>query len=464
MNPLFRSIITTSYSAFPLSQEGSWWGTLKVGDQTLRLVFRLRKDAQGRWTGTLDSPDQSAFGIPISEVAIENGQITLKVARIGGEFVGTLSDDGKQIRGEWRQSGLKFPLVLNAGEPPAPLRPQEPKPPFPYRTEEVKVPNRKAGITLAGTLTLPEGKPPFPAVVFFTGSGAQNRDQEVFGHRPFLVIADYLTRRGYATLRMDDRGVGGSEGDMRTATTLDFAEDALAAVAYLKTRREINRRRVGLLGHSEGALVATVACAQAPREVAFLILLAGTGVPGEQILYRQAELIARKSGASETLIQRNRDLQKRVFEILKRENDDEKAKQQILEALIESLGAGNTLSDTQRASLSAQAESYVSPWFRTFIVLDPVPYLRKVRCPVLALIGELDLQVDPDQNLPAIAQALRAGGNRRVTVRKLPGLNHLFQKAKTGLITEYTQIEETFNPEALQIIADWLDEITGKRK
>lgn len=447
-----------------LTYEGTWWGTLNVGGQTLRLVFHFRKDADGRWTGAMDSPDQSAIGIPLSEVLVEGKQITVKVERIGSEFVGTLSEDGKQLQGEWRQSGLKFPLTLTAGAPPAPKRPQEPKPPFPYRTEEVKVPHPKARIELAGTLTLPEGKPPFPAIVFFTGSGGQNRDQEVFGHKPFLVIADYLTRRGYATLRMDDRGVGGSQGDLRTATTLDFAEDALAGVAYLKTRREIDRRRVGILGHSEGALVATIAGATAPREVAFLILLAGTGVTGEQILYRQAELIARKSGASDALIQRNRKLQERVFEILKREGDDEKAKQQILEALLQQVAGGTAVSEAQKATLESQAESYVSPWFRTFIVLNPVPYLRKVRCPVLALNGELDLQVDPDQNLPVIEKALREGGNRRVTVRKLPGLNHLFQKAKTGLITEYSQIEETFNPEALQIIADWLDEVTGKKR
>ncbi|MCS6919604.1 MAG: alpha/beta fold hydrolase, partial [Fimbriimonadales bacterium] len=378
---------------------------------------------------------------------------------VQGEFTGTLSEDGKRLEGVWKQSGGEFKLTLTRGEPPKPKRPQEPKPPFPYKTEEVRVPNRKAKIELAGTLTLPEGKPPFPAIVFFTGSGAQNRDEEIFGHKPFLVLADYLTRAGYATLRMDDRGVGGSGGDLSRATTLDFAEDALAAVSYLKTRKEIDRKRIGILGHSEGALVGAIAAAKAPREVAFLIMLAGTGVPGEQILYRQAELISRKSNIAEPLIERNRALQQRVFAILKREKDDEKARQAIYEAFIQALGAGaSQLPEAQKNALQAQVKSYVNPWFRTFIQLDPATYLRKVRCPVLALNGELDLQVDPDQNLPAIERALREGGNKRVTIRRMAGLNHMFQKARTGLITEYAEIEETFNPDALEAIRKWLDE------
>jgi pimeloyl-ACP methyl ester carboxylesterase len=258
--------------------------------------------------------------------------------------------------------------------------------------------------------------------------------------------------------------VGGSGGDLRTATTLDFADDALSGVRYLQKRKEIDRKRIGLLGHSEGALVCAIAAAKAPREVAFLIMLAGTGVPGEQILYRQAELMSRKAGLAEPLIERNRALQQRVFEILKRERDDTKAQDAIYEAMLQSLGAGANLPENQKAALRAQAANYISPWFRTFITLDPAPYLRKVRCPVLALNGELDLQVDPEQNLPAIERALREGGNKRITIRRLPNLNHLFQKARTGLITEYTEIEETFNPNALEAIRKWLDEtVRGKK-
>ncbi len=444
------------------SFEGVWSGVLVVGEQRLRIVFRLSRNADGAWTATIDSPDQAAQGIPVSSVQIEGRQITLKSELVQGEFVGELSEDGKQLAGVWKQGGGAFPLILTRGELPARRRPQEPKPPFPYKTEEVRIPNRKAKIELAGTLTIPEGKPPFPAIVFFTGSGAQNRDEEIFGHKPFLVIADYLTRAGYATLRMDDRGVGGSEGDLSRATTLDLADDALAAVNYLKTRREVDRRRIGILGHSEGALVGAIAASKAPRDVAFLIMLAGTGVPGEQILYRQAELIARKSNIAETLIERNRALQQRVFEILKREKDDAQAQQAVYDALIQSLGAGAQLPDAQKNAFQAQARSYVSPWFRTFIQLDPAHYLRKVRCPVLALNGDLDLQVDPEQNLPAIERALREGGNRRVTIRRMTGLNHLFQKARTGLVTEYAEIEETFNPDALETIRKWLTDTIGR--
>ena len=444
--------------------EGVWWGTLQAGAQRLRVVFRLQRDADGQLRGTIDSLDQAATGIPISEITVEGNTIRVRSDAVQGEFVGALSEDGKQIVGTWKQGGQELPLTLTRGEPPTPKRPQEPKPPFPYRTEEVRIPHLKERFELAGTLTIPEGKPPFPAIVFFTGSGAQNRDQEVFGHKPFLVLADYLTRAGYATLRMDDRGVGGSGGDMRTATTLDFADDALSGVRYLQKRKEIDRKRIGLLGHSEGALVCAVAAAKAPREVAFLIMLAGTGVPGEQILYRQAELMSRKAGLAEPLIERNRALQQRVFEILKRERDDAKAQDAIYEAMLQSLGAGANLPENQKAALRAQAANYISPWFRAFITLDPAPYLRKVRCPVLALNGELDLQVDPEQNLPAIERALREGGNKRITIRRLPNLNHLFQKARTGLITEYTEIEETFNPNALEAIRKWLDEtVRGKK-
>ncbi|MFN4033170.1 MAG: alpha/beta hydrolase family protein [Fimbriimonadales bacterium] len=438
--------------------EGVWWGVLGAAGASLRLVVRLKRDANGAWTATLDSPDQASFGIPVSTVQIEGRRITLQSEAVQGEFTGTLSEDGTRIEGVWKQGGAELKLTLARGEPPAPKRPQEPKPPFPYKTEEVRVPNRKARIELAGTLTLPEGKPPFPAIVFITGSGEQNRDEEIFGHKPFLVLADYLTRAGYATLRMDDRGVGGSGGDTSRATTFDFADDALAAVAYLKTRREIDRKRIGLLGHSEGGLIGAIAAAKAPREIAFLIVLAGIGVSGEQLLYRQAELIARKSGAPEPLIERLRVLQQRVFEILKREKDDAKAQQAIYDAFMEILGAGAPLSDAQKSVYQMRAQTYVSPWFRTLIRLDPARYLRKVRCPVLALNGELDLQVDPDQNLPAIERALREGGNKRVTIRRLPGLNHLFQKARTGLPEEYGAIEETFNPAALEAIRQWLDE------
>ena len=444
--------------------EGVWWGTLQAGAQRLRVVFRLQRDADGQLRGTIDSLDQAATGIPISEITVEGNTIRVRSDAVQGEFVGTLSDDGKQVAGVWKQGGQELPLTLTRGEPPTPKRPQEPKPPFPYRTEEVRIPHLKERFELAGTLTIPEGKPPFPAIVFFTGSGAQNRDQEVFGHKPFLVLADYLTRAGYATLRMDDRGVGGSGGDMRTATTLDFADDALSGVRYLQKRKEIDRKRIGLLGHSEGALVCAIAAAKAPREVAFLIMLAGTGVPGEQILYRQAELMSRKAGLAEPLIERNRALQQRVFEILKRERDDTKAQDAIYEAMLQSLGAGANLPENQKAALRAQAANYISPWFRAFITLDPAPYLRKVRCPVLALNGELDLQVDPEQNLPAIERALREGGNKRITIRRLPNLNHLFQKARTGLITEYTEIEETFNPNALEAIRKWLDETARGKK
>lgn len=340
-------------------------------------------------------------------------------------------------------------------------RPQEPKRPFPYTAEEVSYASGE--IKLAGTLTIPQGSGqgsgPFPAVLLITGSGPQDRDDASYGHQPFLVIADHLSRRGIAVLRVDDRGTGGSTGNVDEATTADFARDALAGVRFLKSHPRIAKDRIGLLGHSEGGIVAPLAASQSP-DVAFVVLLAGTGVPGAEIVRRQSELIARAKGAPEEAIQRSQEALQRTFEVL-RVVPDRAARTASLRPLGKDLLV--TLSEDQIRTLGgigaagdAVVKGINTPWFRYFIDYDPRPALRKVKVPVLALNGTLDLQVPPDPNLPEIAKALKQARNQDVTVRRLPGLNHLFQPATTGSPAEYGVIETTIDPQVLDLVTSWI--------
>lgn len=429
------------------------------------MVFHIEPTADGGFAATMDSPDQGAAGIPVSEVTFSNGHVRLFLAAAAGTFEGEVSRDGGTLEGQWMQGGMQLPLTLERTEGGVePLaRPQEPKPPLPYAEEEVRIVNSDGGHALAGTLTLPEGSGPFPAVVLVSGSGPQDRNETVFGHRPFLVLADHLARRGIAALRYDDRGVGASEGDFGSATSDDFVSDALVAVSFLRNRVEIDRDAVGIVGHSEGGLVAPMAAVRS-ADVSFIVMLAGPGVPGEEILLEQGAQIARAYGASEQAIQRNRALQKALFSIVKAEPDPEVARPLLEEAMRVSLrdmdeeerAAAGLSGETEEQVVAGQVRTVNSPWFRFFLTHDPAPFLRQVSVPVLALIGELDLQVPPGQNLPVIQAALQEGGNPDATVMELGGLNHLFQTAQTGSPLEYSGIEETLSPTALATVSDWI--------
>lgn len=335
----------------------------------------------------------------------------------------------------------------------APLRPQEPQRPFPYREEEAGIENSAQGIHLAGTLTLPPGKGPFPAVLLITGSGLQDRDEEVFGHKPFLVLADYLTRRGIAVLRVDDRGIGGSTSK-GPATDADLATDAVACLRYLRSRSDIGP--VGLIGHSTGALVAQIAASKAD-EVDLVVMLAGPGIPGNQIVKLQSELIARASGVPESVIATNSKLTAAGVDAVAQSPTPQEAAVRARDALEKAAAELPEPSRSRtRASIANQVALLSSPWMHHFLRFDPRATLRHLRCPILALNGTLDLQVPAAANLPAIAGALAAAGNHNVTTTALPGLNHLFQTAKTGLPSEYGLIDETMSPTALRTIGDWL--------
>ena len=447
-----------------ISIEGIWQGKLKVPGTELSIVFKISQNPEGTLTATLDSPDQGVTGIPVEEVIFKDNTLHLEVKSVGGVYEGKVSEDFLVIEGEWKQSGGVFPLTVKRVDKAIEiLRPQVPKKPYPYTEEEVAYENKEAGITLAGTLTLPPGKGPSPAVLLISGSGPQDRNETIYNHHPFLVLADYLTRQGIAVLRVDDRGVGESTGDFSQATSVDFASDVLAGIEYLKTRKEINPEQIGLIGHSEGGLIAPMVAVKSP-DVAFIILMAGTGLTGEEILYLQGALISRAMGVNEEDIAKNRQFNEKIFSLIKEEKDkktiEEKLRQMFMEDWAELNEEEKSRIGDPEVFLEAQLKSLLSPWLKFFLTYDPKPTLNKVKCPVLAINGEKDLQVPPKENLSAIEEALKVGGNQNYTIKELPGLNHLFQTAQTGLPAEYAKIEETISPVALKIISDWILEQT----
>ncbi len=417
------------------SLAGAWLGALKVTPTTsLRIGFYLQVRPDGSFFGSFVSLDEGATPIDLTRAGQANGRITISVDAIGGRYEGTLNAEGSRIEGRWTQGRTSLALALQR------VQPQEPQRPYPYLEEEVTYQNARDAVTLAGTLTLPPVGGPFPTVLLITGSGQEDRDESLFGHRPFLVLADYLTRRGIAVLRVDDRGVGGSTGDVSQATSKDFARDVLAGVEYLKTCREIDPNRIGLIGHSEGGIIAPLAAVDS-NDVAFLVLMAGTGVPGDLALEAQLAALLKVTGASQATIEAVLQEQRRVMDVLKTEPDPNQAQEKLR-------GLGYS---------EIQVQTWTSKWFYFLVTHDPRETLRQVRCPVLALNGDLDVQVVAQVNLPAIEQALREGGNPDFTVLELPGLNHLFQTAQTGNIGEYAFIDETMAPMALETMAAWIE-------
>ena len=431
----------------PSDVDGTWAGTLDAGGAKLRLLFHITNSPYGL-VATMDSPDQGARRL-VATVSRTGSSLKLEIKQIAGTFEGTVDEGHTKIDGTWSQGAARLPLVLTPAENALriePRRPQNPVKPYPYRDEEVAYDNKTANITLAATLTLPPGPGPFPAVLLITGSGPQDRDEAILGHRPFLVLADYLTRRGIAVLRADDRGVGKSGGVFATSTTVDFAADAEAGVAYLRTRPEIDAKKIGLVGHSEGGVIAPLVASRNPA-VAFIVMMAGSGVPGDEIIVAQTTLMSQVSGLRADQVEKNSALERQILKIVKEEKDDAALAVRLRDAL---------RGTVRPEDMEQQIKALSAPWYRYFLTYDPVPALKRVTCPVLAINGERDLQVPPKQNLPAIRKALESSGNTRVEVVELAGLNHLFQSAKTGLPGEYAQIEETISPVALELIAGWI--------
>jgi len=445
--------------------EGHWEGAIELPGAELGVRVDLRHTEEG-WTGTIDIPMQGAEGLPLSGFEVSGTGIRFAIQGVPGDptFDGRLEEDGV-IRGPFRQSGQEFTFRLSRAEwLSEPARPQTPEPPFPYRAEEITYPVDEE-VMLAATLTLPEGDGPFPAAVLISGSGAQDRDEEIFGHRPFAVIADHLTRHGIAVLRADDRGVGGSTGSLAGSTTSDFVDDALAGVGTLAARAEIDPERIGLIGHSEGGLVAPMAASRS-EQVAFIILLAGTGVPLDEVILEQTELISvTERQVTPEQAARQRELQAELLRLAKSGADSTRL-MEAMTALTDyqlSLLAPSGRVDPEQVERAARSglASLLDPWTLHVMDLDPRTFLRQVRVPVLTLNGSRDLQVDAEQNLPEIMEALLEGGNEDVTARVLPGLNHLFQPAGTGGVSEYARIETTVDPSVLEILSRWIMERFG---
>ena len=439
-------------SVFSQDIEGSWSGILDVGAAKLTLVVNI-SEKDGVFSATMDSPNQGAKGIPVSAVNFENAKLTFSIVNIGIEYEGVLQND--TIVGTFKQAGMSFPLNLSKSKELISIkRPQDPKPPYPYNLEDLQFENKEAGITLAGTLTWPKEGQNFPAAILVTGSGPQNKNEELLGHKPFLVLSDYLTRNGIAVLRYDDRGVAESGGKYSTATIDDFTTDAAAAVNYLKTRKEIDPGKIGIIGHSEGGIIAFLSAGQQNSDLAYIVSMAGMAIPGDSLMIMQRYLISKTMGISDEKIAENEAFMDIINNIVNKHPEDY-ILQNIDIITNETLPDSLKSNEAIKASFQQTLKQMTSPEIKSLMNCNPADALSKIECPVLALNGEKDLQVPAEINLNRIKTLVKSP----VTIKKYPDLNHLFQHCTTGLPTEYGSIEETINSIVLEDIAEWIKQV-----
>ncbi len=435
---------------------GSWNGLLKLPGKQLRVVFHVDKKG-AVYSATMDSPDQDVNGVPMTKATFKKSVFTVEMAAARIEYIGTLKND--TLFGTFNQAGQSFPLNMTKAELPKveTKRPQEPSKLSPYYSENITFVNSKANITLAGTLTLPSKFGKFPVVVLISGSGPQNRDEELMGHKPFLILSDYLTRNGIGVLRFDDRGCYESKGDFAKATTFDFATDVEAAIKYLKTRKEVDKKHIGLIGHSEGGIIASIVASK-DKYVDFIVLLAGTGIPGSELLILQQEAIGKASGMTEEQLEKTKTINSGIFKIMTEKTDSTTIASELTEYLNKAIKENPDMQENLKPEdiIKQVIAQTTSPWMLNFIRYNPATALEKVKCPVLALNGSKDLQVPAKVNLPAIETSVKKGGNKKITTKELPGLNHLFQECNTGLPKEYAEIKQTMSPTALEEITSWI--------
>jgi len=432
---------------------GNWSGKLKAGKNVITVVFNV-KEKSGVLVSTMDSPDQGVLGIKIDETSFADNELKLDAHTLKILYTGKLNSSADTIKGIFKQGMASFPLVLTRKLIEKKLRIQDPKS-FDYKVEDVVFRNHKDGIDLAGTLTLPKDKEVKHVAIMISGSGAQNRDEELLDHRPFLVWADWLTKHGIAVLRYDDRGVAESGGSFAGSTTADFSYDAEAAFNYLKNRKEFRHAKIGFVGHSEGGMIAPMVAAR-NNKIDFAVLLAGPGVPVDRLLIQQLNDIMKLSGAPDSYIKNELSLTNKILVYLNNNTsvvNESEFKSEFEKFIRKELGDKSSKTDNQINTIVAK---YSDKWFRFFATFNPADYLLKVTCPVLAINGSLDCQVKSDDNLNAIDKLLTEAGNKNYRIVELEGLNHMLQKAKTGATVEYRTIEETVNVKALNIVSDWI--------
>jgi pimeloyl-ACP methyl ester carboxylesterase len=438
--------------------EGTWQGAIEVTNMRMRLQMHVSHDDQGKLLASLDSLDQGIQGIPASRVAEKNGELTFAIPAFQAEYRGTLSVSNNELSGDWAQNDTIEKLDFRRSDQPLELRrPQNPAKPYPYNVEEVSFPAGGGKITLAGTLTIPQGAGPFAAAVLVGGSGPSDRDETTAGHKPFLVLADQLTRKGIVVLRYDKRGIAQSTGNYDQATMEDFAGDARAALNYLKARKDVDPKRVGIIGHSEGGILAAQIAAKAD-DLDWLVLLATPATNGERTLLRQSELVARTGGLPEQQIARSQQFDRQAYAAVRQEKT-QAALEARLNDLIEKSGLNASMPP---AALQAQIRLMTTPWFREYLDFNPAPLIEKIKCPVLTLNGDRDLQVDADETVPLLRQAYEKSGNKDFTVLQIQGVNHLFQKAQSGSPALYGAIEETMAPEVQNAISGWVAKHTAQ--
>ena len=452
MNRFLILFILCPFLTSAVDLAGTWQGrvTLLVYGADVRLVMHFSKDSiDDTWACVVDVPDQGMKAEDV-DVEMEGDSLTLRFFTFGGSYVARYNADSMAFLGQFKQSGFRLPMKMVKGDADDMLyvRPQKPKKPYPYYEEEVTIKNPASGFTLAGTFTRPSAKGKYPVAILISGSGAQDRDESLMGHKPFLILADYLTRRGFAVLRCDDRGTGKSTGDF-WGNSADYAGDAGSQVEYLKTRKDVDKKRIGLIGHSEGGIVAPLVAADR-KDIAFIVMLAGPSMDLFDILLEQQVLINKADGKSDAYIQDELNTNKQIYAYVRQSPDSASAADSI-DAFLRS----KNQKDYEIATALRQVDSR---WMRFYINYDPVATLQKVKCPVLALNGEKDVQVPAEKNIAGIERGLKAGGNKDYKTYILPGQNHLFQVCKKCTVSEYVQLEETMSPKVLEIIGDWLTE------
>lgn len=459
------------------SVTGNWEGTLEVQGNDLPIVFHITQEASGKYTASFDSPKQKAYNIPCSDAMVFGDSVILTMKSLKGQYAAKLNTDKKTLVGTWSQSGYDFPLEMSKTSETVTTkklnRPQTPLPPYPYKSEEVVYKNADKSIKYGATFTVPLPDPNvdyfrapiYPVVILITGSGPQDRDETIFDHKPFAVIADHLTREGIAVLRVDDRGVGKTTGSFGNATTADFANDVEAGIEYLKSRADVDTNSIGLIGHSEGGLIAPIVASKR-KDVHFIVLLAGPGVPIIDMMEQQNADVMTSQGIGAVDIDLYRPLYRDLVTTIINAKDSADAAQKAItlfkkwQTANTAVTVKNTTGVTSDKSMIGFINIFVrdltSPWFKYFMKLNPADYLRKVTCPVLALNGEKDIQVSASQNLEAIDLILKGVNHKKYISKQIAGLNHLFQHCDKCTVDEYEVLEESFDPGTLKIISDWI--------